>query len=57
LRNIGQAKWYTKLDVITAFYKICIVEGDEWKTAFCTRYGLYEWLVTPFGLANVLSTF
>ena len=57
LRNIRRAKWYTKLDVIAAFYKIRVAEGDEWKTAFRTRYGLFEWLVTPFGLANAPSTF
>ena len=57
LNNISKAKWFTKLDVIAAFHKIRVAEGDEWKTAFRTRFGLFEWLVTPFGMANSPSTF
>lgn len=57
LAQISRAKWFTKLDVIAAFNKIRVAEGDEWKTAFRTRYGLFEYLVTPFGLSNAPSTF
>ena len=57
LRQLSQATWFTKLNVIAAFHKIRIKEGDEWKTAFHTRYSLYEWLVTPFGLSGAPATF
>jgi len=51
------AKIYTKLDLQNAYQRIRIRKGDEWKTAFRTRYGHFEYLVLPFGLANALATF
>ena len=48
LRTIVAAKYISKVDVISAFHRICVKDGDEWMTAFNTRFGLYEWLVTPF---------
>ena len=57
LRNLAKAKWFTKLDVVQAFHKVRVAEGEEWKTAFRTRYGLFEWLVTPFGLSGAPATF
>lgn len=57
LHNLSKAKYYTKLDIISAFNKIRVEKGQEWLTAFMTRYGLFESLVMPFGLCNAPATF
>ena len=57
LRQLSRAKWFTKVDVRAAFHRIRMKKGEEWKTAFRTRYGLYEWMVTPFELAGSPACF
>ncbi len=57
LQQLAKAKWYSKIDIMVAFNKTRIEEGDEWKTAFRTCYCLYEYLVMSFELANAPSSF
>lgn len=55
--RLSRAKYFTTLDVISAFNRIRIKPGHEEKTAFNTRYGQYEYLVMPFGLCNAPGSF
>ena len=57
LARLNKVRWLTIMDVIVAFNKVRIKEGDEYKTAFLTRWGLYEYVVMPLGLCNAPGTF
>ena len=55
--QLSRAKIFTKLDIRGAYNLIRMRAGEEWKTAFRTRYGLFESLVMPFGRTNAPAIF
>ena len=57
MEKLQGSRWFTKFDIRDGFHRIRIARGHEWKTAFRTRFGLYEYTVMPFGLTNAPATF
>jgi len=55
--QLSRAKIFTKLDIRGAYNLIRMRAGEEWKTAFRTRYGLFDSLVIPFELTNAPTIF
>lgn len=55
--RLSKASIYTKIDLRWGYNNVRIREGDEWKLAFVTPFGLYEPTVMFFGLSNAPATF
>jgi len=57
LDSLGGSVYFSCLDILSAYYQIEMSEADRPKTAFISKYGLYEYNVMPMGLCNAPSTF
>ena len=50
--KLGRARYFTCLDMASAFWQIPLSSGDEYKTTFACELELLHWLIMPYGLCN-----
>ncbi|KAG6612102.1 uncharacterized protein IUM83_15004 [Phytophthora cinnamomi] len=54
---LGNAKLFSTMDIASGYWNVPMAKDSVEKTAFTCKYGLFEWLVMPFGLCNAVPAF
>jgi len=57
INQLGNSSWFIALDLQSGFWQTRMAPEDMKKTTLIIKTGLYDWIVMPFGLKNVTSTF
>jgi hypothetical protein len=57
LKRLAKAQYYNKINGRAAFHKLYIKKENKWETAFRIKFGLFKWVIIPFGLAKTSAIF
>ena len=57
ISQLSRARWFCSTDLASGYWQVKMSKNSKEKTAFCTRKGLFEWEVMPFGLSSACATF